>query len=348
MKRRVAIFDGTGVVREIEEPVPELRDNQVLIKVVASLISPGTEMGSVKRLRDEPDPNRKPTVFGYANAGEIIETRGDCKDLRVGMRVAAMGGAAAVHGTHAVVPVNLAIPIPDQITFEQATYGCLAATALQGVRRAEPTLGEYGIVLGQGIVGNLTAQFCQLSGARVIAWEAFESRIAIAKSCGIGAVVNVKTSDVVKETEAFCAPYGADFAVMAFGGEAQKAYDDAKACMKLSADGHRMGRVVLVGGCQVKIVGGAGTGNLDIRSAARTGPGYHDKAYELGQDYPNGFVQFTTQRNLREIAMLMMENRLRVDPMTTHRFALSDVGEAADLLVDHPEKALGVILEMED
>jgi len=157
---------------------------------------------------------------------------------------------------------------------------------------------------------------------------------------------NFTKADPVKLTKKFATPYGADFAIMAFGGDGIKAFDQIKGCMKVSADGHIMGRVVLVGGCWIKIAGGAGTGNLNIRSAARTGPGYHDPAYEYGNDYPDSFVQFTTQRNLREIITLIEEKRLVVDPMTTHRMSLDDCGKAADLLIEKPQEALGVIFQM--
>jgi hypothetical protein len=116
--------------------------------------------------------------------------------------------------------------------------------------------------------------------------------------------------------------------------------------MKVSQDGHIMGNVVLVGGCMVEIGGGAHTGNLNIKIASRTGPGYHDSEYEYGKDYPDAFVQFTTQRNLREIIALISEQRLLVDPMTTHILPLEEVGKAADLLIDSPDKALGIVLKM--
>ena len=60
---------------------------------------------------------------------------------------------------------------------------------------------------------------------------------------------------------------------------------------------------VLVGGATVEHSFGAALGNLDIRSAARTGPGYHDKEWEHGASYPKVFVPWTTKRNLEE-AML--------------------------------------------
>ena len=346
MKRTAAIITGNGEVKTRIEDVPELKDNEVQIKVYASLISPGTEMVGVKAKREEPTPDEDDRNFGYANAGEIIAVKGEVKDLKVGMRVAAMGGGGAHHANYANVPVNMVVPIPDNVTYPQAAYACLGATSLQAVRRADIKLGEYGMILGQGIVGNLAAQLCQINGAHVLGWEGFKSRIAIAKKCGVKSIVNFRDDNPVEASKEFAAPYGMDFAIMAFGGPATEAFNSIKECMKLSQDGHIMGNAVLVGGCMVEIGGGAHTGNLNIKIASRTGAGYHDPEYEYGKDYPDAFVQFTTQRNLREIISLISEKRLLVDPMTTHTLPLEEVGKAADLLINTPDKAMGIILEM--
>jgi threonine dehydrogenase-like Zn-dependent dehydrogenase len=345
MKRIVAVITGAGKVTTCTEELTKLKNNEVLIKVHTSLISPGTEIAGVKNRREKFDPEAKDINFGYANAGEIIATKGDVKSLKVGMRVAAMGSGAN-HASYANVPVNMVVPIPDNVSYAQASYACLGATSLQAVRRADIKLGEYGMVLGQGIVGNLAAQLSRINGARVIGWEGFSNRIDIAKECGIKDIVNFRKSDSVALSKEFAAPYGMDFAIMAFGGPATEAFNSVKECMKVSQDGHIMGNVVPVGGCLMEIGGGAHTGNLNIKIASRTGPGYHDSEYEYGKDYPAAFVQFTTQRNLREIIKLISEKRLFVDPMTTHTMPLEQVGEAADLLISSPDEALGVILEM--
>ncbi len=345
IKRRAAAITGCGEVKVIEQEL-ELKDNEVLIKVHASLISPGTEMAGVKAKRENPDKDAETKVFGYANAGEIIEVKGNVKNLKVGMRVAAMGGGGANHANYACVPVNLVMPIPDEVTYEQATYACLGATALQGVRRTIPQLGEFGAVLGQGIVGNLAAQLYQLSGSRVIGWDGIPERLDIARQCNIQKLVNFRVEDSVEVTKAFAAPYGLDFGMMAFGGNATKAFESLLSCMKVSADGHQMGRIILIGGCRVDIGGGAYSGNVDVRASSRTGAGYHDPEWEYGADYADAFVQFTTTRNLQEIIKLMSEQRLIVDPMTTHRVPLEKVGEAADALIESPNEALGVILQM--
>ena len=344
--RQVAMVTKDGRLEVRKEPIPELKEGMALIKTHATLISPGTETKGVKQRREQPSASdAKEYRFGYSAAGEILEVCGDFPRLRPGMRVAAMGWHAQ-HADYSCVPVNMLYPIADELPYEQACFACLGATSLQSIRRAAPALGEYGAVLGLGIVGNLAAQLAQLSGVRVMAWEALDFRIETARRCGIRNAVNFTKADASKLAQEFADPYGLDFAVIAFGGDATKAFEAIYPCMKLSADGHRMGRVVLVGGCTFAVYGGSRMGNLDVLSSSRTGPGYRDPAYELGRDYPAAFVQFTTQRNLREITELMTEKRLLVEPLITHRVPLAQVGQAVDMLIDKPNETLGVILEM--
>ena len=231
------------------------------------------------------------------------------------------------------------------MAFEDASYLSLAATSLQAVRRTDVKLGEYGAVLGQGIVGNLAAQLYHLCGARVIGWETLALRARIASECGI-MTIDFINEDVVELTKAFASPYGLDFALFAFGGDAEKAFMNIKKCMKKSADGHEMGNITLVGGCRVPVDGGAASGNLNIKVSSRTGAGYHDSAWEYGRDYPVAFVQFTTQRNAIELIRLMAEGRLKVRPLTTHRLPLERINEAGELLIEHPDQSLGMILTM--
>ena len=145
LKRTVAVITRKGEVVTRKENVPELKENEVLIKVMVSLISPGTEMNKPRDRRVKPDGQDE--VFGYANAGEVMKVNGDARGLKPGMRVAAMGTSYAIHGNYAVVPINLVMPIPDSVSYEEAVFMHLGITAMQGVRRAEPVLGSYGIVL---------------------------------------------------------------------------------------------------------------------------------------------------------------------------------------------------------
>ena len=85
-------------------------------------------------------------------------------------------------GTVAVIPqdlVNLVnISKPDGVSFEDASTVTLGAIALQGVRRLNPTLGDSFVVIGMGVLGQITAQLLRASGCRCIVSDLDEQRIA--------------------------------------------------------------------------------------------------------------------------------------------------------------------------
>ena len=136
-----------------------------------------------------------------------------------------------------------------------------------------------------------------------------------------------------------------DFGLIAFGGEASEAFETIYQSLKQAPDTHRMGRIVLVGGARVTHGFGSALGNVDVRSAARTGPGYHDEAYEQGHAYPGVFVDWPTQRNLAECLRALADGKLQVEALYTHEFALDQIDAVVDLLVEAPATALGVIIK---
>ena len=83
---------------------------------------------------------------------------------RAGDRVACAGAGIANHAELIAVPVNLAVRVPDGVGLDDASTVTLGAIALQGVRRAEPTLGETVAVIGLGILGQLTVQLLRAHG----------------------------------------------------------------------------------------------------------------------------------------------------------------------------------------
>lgn len=343
--RRVLAVDGRGQFLVVEEPVPDLRPGQIRVRVRASLVSPGTELGGVHRLRERPDASAPPRPFGYANAGDVIAVGEGVHRFRAGDRVACMGAGYALHATEAVVPQNLAVPLPDTLSYADGSFAHLAATALHAVRRAAPEIGEHFLVIGLGIVGQLCAQFSRLAGAHVMAWDRLPLRLAVARQTGCDCVVNVAEEDPIAAAARFTRGHGMDASILAFGGDGTDAFRQAVRVHKVAPDTHQMGRIVIVGGCSIQHQFAAALGNLDVRSAARTGPGYHDEAWEHGADYPPVYFSWTTQRNLEECLRFMEEGRIQVRPIVTHQVPLDEAPGACDLLVTAPGEALGVVIE---
>jgi len=343
MKRRVVCYDGRGRVTVEELNIPPIKTYEVLVKVRASLISPGTEIGMISRLRSHPRQEIKKKPFGYGNAGTVIEAGKNCVEIKEGMRVACMG-PGALHSDYAVIPQNLCIPIPENISFEEVSFAHLAATALQAVRRAMLEFGENILVVGLGIIGNIIGQIASASGCHVLGTDIFPLRRKIAEKCDFDRVFSPE-EDISVICRDFSRNKGIDCAFLCFGGDGTSVFQQVVHVMKRAPDTHRMGRIVIPGGCEITTRFGASLGNIDIRCSARTGPGYHDPEYEKGKDYPEVFVPWTTKRNLEEIIRTITEKQILIHPLITHQFPLLRAPEACDLIINQREKTLGVILK---
>lgn len=343
-KRRVAAIDGSGRFVLVEEQVPRPAKGELLVANRMTLISPGTELGGVPAMRANPKPDAKPRRFGYSSAGVVLEAGEGCEDIPVGLEVACMGGGYALHSDYVVVPRNLMVPKPDQLSFEEAAFAHLAATALHAVRRADVRIGENFLVVGLGIVGQIAVQLGTLAGAHVAAMDFVGMRRECAKRGGAELVVE-PSDDAVSRVQEFTRGYGLDCALIAFGGEATRAIEQVIKMMKVAPDGHRMGRLAIVGGANFQAKGWpVEVGNMDIRPSSRPGPGYHDDAWEHGRDYPPVFMDWNTRRNMEECLRLAAAGRLNLKMLITHRLPLNDFAAGAEALVSTPDRALAVIL----
>lgn len=344
-KRKVGAIDGEGRGIVIEDELEGPRPGQVLVEVMASLISPGTELGGVPAQRQKPDEGREPRAFGYANSGLVAAVGDGVTQFEKGDRVTCMGAGYAQHATLALVPQNLCARVPDSVSYEAASFAHLAATGLHAVRRAEPLFGENAMIMGLGLVGQLAGQFARLCGSHVLGVDRYPLRLKRANQAGLEATVSAAEGDPVAAAGEFCSGFGMDYGIIAFGGDGTEAMQQITDSLKMTPDTHRMGRIVIVGGASITHGFAAALGNVDVRSAARTGPGYHDEDYEFGREYPAVFVEWTTQRNLSECVRAMADGKLNVDSLITHRLPLSRIGDAVDELVERPATALGVVLQ---
>jgi len=347
--RQVGALDGTGHAVVLTQPVPELRKGTVLVETRASLISPGTELGLAKSQRKDPAAQAgQPRPFGYQNSGVVVEVGPGVKEFKPGDRVSCLGGGYAQHATYSVVPKNLCARLPDNVSFEEGAFSNLVLTSLHAVRRGEPELGENLLVVGLGLVGQMAARLGQIAGMYVMGWDMSPFRCELAKKWGIDEVAVVGQEDEVAKSKAFTRNGGFDMAVMAFGGDGTKAVQSVKGVMLLSPDTHQMGRICLVGGLRTDLGWGANLGNLDLRCCSRTGPGYHDDPWEVGDyEYPPVFMRWTTRSNLEYALRLMSEGKLDVKCLITHRLPLARIDDAVAAHIEQPNSTMATVLLMD-
>ena len=130
--------------------------------------------------------------------------------------------------------------LPEAVDFEAGAFGTLGAIALQGVRLAEPTLGELIVVMGLGLVGQLTAQLLRANGCRVFAIDLDRDRIELARRLGAeaGGQPNAEIKEAVLN---WTRGRGADAVVITTASESNQPVELAGEISRLK------GRVIVVG-----------------------------------------------------------------------------------------------------
>ena len=186
----------TGQLTVTDVPAPSLQRGRVLVRTAASLISAGTERMAVDmgrksligKARERPDLVKQviqkaknegllntfnavrarlgsSLALGYSASGIVVGVGDDVTEFSAGMRVACAGLGFASHAEMLSVPKNLCVRLPEGVSFDAGAFGTLGAIALQGVRLAEPTLGESVVVIGLGLLGQIAVQLLKANGA---------------------------------------------------------------------------------------------------------------------------------------------------------------------------------------
>jgi predicted dehydrogenase len=278
----------------------------------------------------------QPLALGYCNVGVVAELGSDVAGLAVGDRVISNGRHAEVVS----VSKNLCARIPDAVSNEAASFAVLAAVGLQGVRLVNPTLGEYVVVTGLGLIGLLTVQLLRAQGCQVLGIDLDSKRLELARQFGAKVVNPAAGEDVLSAALEFSRGRGVDAVIItASTKSSEPVHQAAQMCRK-------RGRIVLVGVTGLELSrGDFYEKELSFQVSCSYGPGRYDPTYEeAGHDYPIAFVRWTEQRNFEAVLDLMAAGKLDVAPLLTHRFPVQRAEEAYALLASG-EPSMGILLE---
>jgi len=365
-----------GSVRVLESPAPLLAPGFVRVRTLFSAISPGTEgnkvvMGKKSLLgkaRAKPDQVKqvlgmvgqlglKNTIrkvrdkldgaqpLGYSLAGEVIEVGEGVDKVKPGDLVACAGGGYANHADEVVVPINLTVKIPEGVSTEAASMTTLASIALQGVRLANPTLGENAVVLGLGPIGLMACQILKANGCRVFAADIAADAVDRAHSVGrADAVARLGTDPVEAMIDDFTRGRGADLVLIcAATASSEPVVTAGKVC-------RQRGRVVVVGAVGMDLPrADYYEKEIGFSVSCSYGPGRYDPNYEEGGlDYPYGFVRWTEGRNMEAVLDLMAAGVFDPLSMVTHRYLFDNSPQAYDMIAGRSEPYCGILVEYPD
>lgn len=371
MKQVVQNFK-TGELKVEELPPPVLRPGGVLVRTAYSLISAGTERTTVAtaqssligKARQRPDlvkqvldsvrreglvntyekvMARLETVkaLGYSCAGTVIEVGEGVTGFHVGDQVACAGVGYASHAEINFVPVNLCTLLPAGLSLDWAAYTTLGAIAMQGIRQARVQLGENVVVVGLGLIGQLTVQMLRAAGCRILGIDLDQATVDLALKSGAHQAIN-RSEDVHKIVDAFTQGRGADSIILTASTNSN---DPVKLAGEIARD---RARVVVVGAVKMDIPREHYyMKELELCLSRSYGPGRYDPDYEeYGQDYPIGYVRWTEKRNMEEFLRLVAEKHVNLELLTTHRFPVEKAAEAYDVILGKTnERCCGVLLQ---
>jgi predicted dehydrogenase/threonine dehydrogenase-like Zn-dependent dehydrogenase len=294
-------------------------------------------LSTLQSVREKLDESH---ALGYSAAGVVVEVGAGVTEFRAGDRVACAGTGYAAHAELLSVPKNLCARLPDRVAFETGAFATLGAIALQGVRLAEPSLGESVVVIGLGLIGQLAAQLLRANGCRVFGVDLDESRVELAKS--LGADDGCAAGDDVKRAVLeWSRGRGADAVLLTAATQSDEPIGLAGEISRLR------GRVVAVGLVGMNVPRAAYfQRELTLRVSMSYGPGRYDPEYEeRGHDYPLPYVRWTEGRNLEAFLDLAAAGALQTAPLVTHRFDIEEAARAYQLISgDTGEPYLAVLI----
>ena len=243
METKQIIFTKINTAELCDVPVYEPGDGQVLVKMAYTAISRGTERANITG-----DPNISifdggaatvhfPRALGYSGSGIVEKTGAGVRGVKVGDRVAVLNsqhrGYCTVHGNQ-VIPIRY-----DDVSLEEAAFAYICTFPLAAVRKTRVELGEAAIVMGQGILGAMAAQFLHAAGAYpVIAADPVPSRRDFALTIGADLALDPTDADFAAQVKE--STQGGCNAAIEVSGQG-KALDTVLDCMA------KCGRVALLG-----------------------------------------------------------------------------------------------------
>ena len=266
-----------------------------------------------------------PALPGYQAAGVVEEVGAEIDDLRPGERVFAQGTRFADPearyglGSH----TGMLVQAREDVTRLDPSADLAAASLLRmagvsrhGVRLTGVDPGDVVVVIGQGMIGQMSAQAARREGARVIAADVIPARVAASAAHSADRVVDASVEDlaaVVREE----APTGADVVIdtTGIGGMLETCVEYVRREGKICLQGYYPDPI------RVEFH------PTHLKRATVTFPCWVDRERDA------------------ELAADLAAGRVVIEPLITHRIPYTDAAAAFDLVVHHPERSLGMVLQ---
>ncbi len=344
---RAGVYREKGIVRVEEVPVPEVAAGEVLIKVAACGIF-GTDIKKIFHAYVPP-----PQILGHEVAGTVVATGPGVTKWKLGDRVMSFhhipcgacfyceqrlfsqckqykttgltggftpngGGFAEYVKAMPWVAERGIVALPDDVSFEEATFIEPINTILKAVQKARVAAGETVLIAGCGPIGLQLLMVAKLEGARLYTSDPMAVRRA--KSLTLGALESFDPSDgkLVEHMKARTEGRGADAVLVAVAHPSVVV--DALAAARPG------GRILL-------FAANDPVTRIEFPAAA------------VGIDEKEILGSYSAAVDIQEAgADLVLKKKLPVMEIVTHRFPLARIQEGLDLAAKPTAESLKILI----
>ncbi len=320
---------GLGQLVHADVPNPEPGDGQVLLKTRGA----GLFRSEFIPLLRGADPRTRegdflfrgfPYRFSADLVAEVVAVGPAVTGITVGERVAVPSWLAEYNLAPAV---NRLLRLEPHVGDEEATFPPHAGVVLNGVRKLRVQLGDVALVIGQGPLGIVAAQWLKLAGAGVIIGaDQHAGRLEIARRCGVTHTVNTRDEELTRRVHELSGGRGADVVVEATA---------AAPCVEMALAAVREhGQVLILG--------------FHAFPVTIQQPIYHwlRKEVTVVGTYASGgsaeVSRYSAYDNWQVAADMLAQGRLVVQPLVTHRVSFDRIAEAFRLLEEEPDRTMRV------
>jgi len=204
MNSKNIVFVKENVAEFLEEPVKEMKRDDVMVELAVSSISSGTERANltgsktVSWLKKEQEQAIFPRRGGYSSAGVVVKVGEDVTSVKVGDRVSL---SWSTHSQYVVINESRVYPIGD-IDFEDAAIFHIATFPLAAIRKCRLEIGESAIVMGMGILGIVALSLLKAAGATpIIAVDPDSKKREKALTCGADYALDPYAPDFAQQAK---------------------------------------------------------------------------------------------------------------------------------------------------
>lgn len=329
---RTLFFTAPKQVELREITLPPIQDDEVLVEVICSAISAGTEMlvyrGQFPHLSDAHDNLSSdlsyPLAYGYASVGQVKEIGKNVAEEWLNKKVFAF----QPHTSHFIAKTTALIPIPNSLKPESACFLPNMETAVNLVQDGAPILGERILILGQGIIGLLTSSLLsEFPLEKLVSADHYELRRKASDE--INGVLSFDSSLPIYHSETH------DYA--------QERFD---LTFELSGSPSALNDAIQLTTFSGRIVIGSWYGQK--RAEIDLGSSFHRSRIKMISSQVSTISPELSGRwdKSRRFAVTWKAlERIKPEKWITHRFSIEEAGKAYQLLDQNPQQAIQVIIE---